>query len=78
MAINYYIIIFGNFLYRLISKYFYRSLLGTMVNSNWTNTTVPKRLPDKVSQLYYSYGLFCASHPIVALVISTVIVVLCG
>lgn len=48
-----------------------------MGNSNWANSTVPKSLPDKVSQFYYSYGLFCASHPVVSLVISTVIVVLC-
>lgn len=48
-----------------------------MGDPNWTNLAVPRRLPDKVSQLYYSYGLFCASHPIISLTVSTAIVVLC-
>lgn len=49
-----------------------------MGNPNWTNSAVPRRLPDKVSQLYYSYGLFCASHSVISLIISSVIVVLCS
>ncbi|XP_026284817.1 sterol regulatory element-binding protein cleavage-activating protein isoform X1 [Frankliniella occidentalis] len=36
-----------------------------------------KSLPERVGQLYYAYGLFCASHPVAFLLFASAIVTLC-
>lgn len=36
-----------------------------------------KTLPERVGQLYYAYGLFCASHPIGFILFASTFVVLC-
>ncbi|KAF4532600.1 hypothetical protein B566_EDAN013378 [Ephemera danica] len=34
-------------------------------------------LPDRVAQLYYAHGLFCASHPRSVILLSIVIILIC-
>lgn len=48
-----------------------------MANPRWAETSVPRSLPDRVAQLYYSNGLFCASHPIIIICVAVSIVLLC-
>lgn len=36
-----------------------------------------KCLPDRVGQLYYAYGLFCASHPVAFILLTSTIVTFC-
>lgn len=39
---------------------------------------MPKNLPDRVTQLYYAHGLFCASHSGVIIALTSIIILLCS
>lgn len=49
-----------------------------MANPRWAETSVPKNLPDRVTQLYYAHGLFCASHSGVIIALTSIIILLCS
>lgn len=34
-------------------------------------------LPERVAQIYYTYGLFCSSYPVTALTLAVSVVLLC-
>lgn len=49
-----------------------------MANPHWSETSVPKYLPERFAQIYYAHGLFCSSHPTLVIILTTVIVLLCS
>uniref|UniRef100_A0A1B6K5Y5 SCAP N-terminal domain-containing protein n=1 Tax=Homalodisca liturata TaxID=320908 RepID=A0A1B6K5Y5_9HEMI len=49
-----------------------------MANPRWAETSVPRSLPDKVAQLYYAHGLFCATYPFTVIVFAVSLVLVCS
>ncbi|XP_039279240.1 sterol regulatory element-binding protein cleavage-activating protein [Nilaparvata lugens] len=48
-----------------------------MANPRWTETSVPRSLPERVAQLYYAHGLFCATHPYIVIFLALSLTLLC-
>ncbi|XP_054271772.1 sterol regulatory element-binding protein cleavage-activating protein [Macrosteles quadrilineatus] len=49
-----------------------------MANPRWAETSVPRSLPERVAQLYYSHGLLCATYPFVFLFVTVTLVLICS
>uniref|UniRef100_A0A1B6CPD3 Sterol regulatory element-binding protein cleavage-activating protein n=1 Tax=Clastoptera arizonana TaxID=38151 RepID=A0A1B6CPD3_9HEMI len=48
-----------------------------MANPRWAEASVPRGLPERVAQLYYTHGLFCATHPVTVIFLAFSLVLLC-
>ncbi|XP_065216116.1 sterol regulatory element-binding protein cleavage-activating protein [Planococcus citri] len=47
-----------------------------MANPRWAESSVPRYLPDRVAQIYYAHGLFCSSHPVFVIILTSIIILL--
>lgn len=43
----------------------------------WSWSTMGGSLPERVAQIYYTYGLFCSSYPVTVISIALTVVLMC-